>query len=377
MERLFEGSGILWEIRGDTLYLTGSGDMEFRNRPDSDILDIPWYYLVFTRAEIQDGITSIGPEAFHTSDLVEISLPDSIRSIGPLAFCKCQDLKRVHIGKGVKVIPEYAFADCISLSEIEFSPEEIGYRAFENCISLEIIGLPEGLRTIGAEAFSGDSSLKTVTIPATVESIEGNPFSFCSNLKSVDVADGNTAYVSICGSLFDHGCKRLIAVPGITSGLSIPKETLGIGDYAFAGSRIESVTIPATLLTMGVGAFSCCGFLRSVSIGNVTAIPGNCFSDCDMLEDVDLGRCREIGPGAFSGCVSLERLILPGTLESVGQKAFRGCGLKEISFPESLMDIGEGAFYDCRELVKAILPFSMGDEEDYIPEGVEIEYLEQ
>ena len=87
--------------------------------------------------------------------------------------------------------------------------------------------------------------------------------------------------------------------------------------------------------------------------------------------------CREIGPGAFSDCIFLEKVELPDTMESLGPDAFRRTGLTEISIPESLLEIGQGAFYDCDKLRKATLPFPLGDEEDYLPEDTEIEYLEQ
>ncbi len=369
------GTGISWEIRGDTLYLTGSGDMEFRTRPDG-ILDIPWYYLDFIHVDIQDGITSIGAEAFHTSDLVDITIPDSVRGIGPLALCKCQDLKTVRLGKGIVSIPEYVFADCVSLSEIELSVESVGYRAFENCSSLSSVRLGEGLKHIGDMAFAGCTSLRSIAIPATVESIEGNPFKCCSSMESIAVADGNTCYRSSDGALFDSEMKRLISAPGKVR-VSIPSKTLGIGDYAFAGSFLQSVSLPDNIVTLGVGAFSDCTALETVSIGNLRSVPGEAFSGCTSLQKVDLGMCRDIGPGAFAGCTFLEKIELPDTMESVGPDAFKGTGLTEVAIPDSLLEIGPGAFYGCGKLRKATLPFPFGDEDEYFPAETEIEYLEQ
>ena len=48
---------------------------------------------------------------------------------------------------------------------------------------------------------------------------------------------------------------------------------------------------------------------------------------------------------SFVGCTNLESVILPNTLESIGEYAFAGCSnLKSVTIPASVKEIGAGAF---------------------------------
>lgn len=70
--------------------------------------------------------------------------------------------------------------------EIEGKPvTSIGMDAFNNCISLTSVTIPESVTSIGEGAFDGCSSLTTVTIPDSVTSISACAFYICDSLKNV------------------------------------------------------------------------------------------------------------------------------------------------------------------------------------------------
>ena len=65
-------------------------------------------------------------------------------------------------------------------------------KAFEGCISLTSVTIPDSVTTIEGSAFSGCSSLTSITIPDSVTSIVGSAFSGCSGLTSVTIGSGVT-----------------------------------------------------------------------------------------------------------------------------------------------------------------------------------------
>ena len=82
------------------------------------------------------------------------------------------------IRKGVKVIGDWAFSSCRSLTNINIpnSVTTIGDGAFYGCRSLTSINIPNSVTTIGDSAFYGCRSLTSTTIPSSVVTIIGNSF---------------------------------------------------------------------------------------------------------------------------------------------------------------------------------------------------------
>lgn len=72
-----------------------------------------------TTISIPNSVTSIGRMAFYNCDnLISITIPNSVTSIGYGAFMGCQNLKSITIPGGVTTIGEAAFAECIGLKSI-------------------------------------------------------------------------------------------------------------------------------------------------------------------------------------------------------------------------------------------------------------------
>ena len=114
------------------------------------------------------------------------------------------------------------------------SVTSIGKWAFYGCTSLTSITIPDSVTSIGDWAFWDCTRLTSITIPDGVPSIEANAFYNCTSLTSIAVSEGNMAYSSGDGVLFNKAKTILIVCPGGKSGAYvIPESVTSIGDYAF------------------------------------------------------------------------------------------------------------------------------------------------
>lgn len=123
---------------------------------------------------------------------------------------------------------------------------------------------------------------------------------------------------------------------------------IGIG--AMGSYRATSVTLPASLNTIGVAAFSGCDSLKGISIPEgVTSIPEDAFNMCESLSYVKLpSTLLSIGEYAFFKCSSLERISIPEGITNIPMCAFFGCdSLSSVKLPSTLLSIGLCAFEGC------------------------------
>jgi len=95
---------------------------------------------------------------------VTYTIPNTVTSIGILAFFGCDNLTDIAISSGVTNIGNGAFAECASLTNITLPKNvaSIGMYAFNGCASLESINMPANLTSIGEEAF-GNCSVTLVS----------------------------------------------------------------------------------------------------------------------------------------------------------------------------------------------------------------------
>lgn len=235
---------------------------------------------------------------------------------------------------------------------------------------IPIIGIDEG-------SF-GNSTLKSVTIPNRITDIVGNPFSGCENLMKISVRDDHPTLKNVNGALYCKKTDTLLAYPRASTATSytIPKGTKVIGHSAFYGSRLQKITIPDTVTTIGAAAFcDCCNLtemtvpdsVQSISIlafygcssmvqiylpAGLERLEAGVLQDCSSLEAIDLPTSlKVIGDQAFYMCSSLGDVLLPERLEVIGDKAFAFCdGFTYIDIPDSVTDIGANPFDGCSGL---------------------------
>ena len=105
------------------------------------------------------------------------------------AFNGCLSLATINLPDSLTSIGSYTFNRCLFTTiNLPDSLTSIGAYAFSNC-SLTTIILPSNLISIGSNAFQSCDRLTTIHIPGNVTSIGDNLFLYCGSLKEVTICD--------------------------------------------------------------------------------------------------------------------------------------------------------------------------------------------
>ena len=129
-----------------------------------------------------------------------------------------------------------------------------------------------------------------------------------------------------------------------------------IGDYAFyqcSDESLTSVSIPASVTSIGKNAFNNCKFLESITIpANVKSISEYAFYSCQKLTTVIFDgtpTLATIGKYAFRNCLSLESITIPASVTSIGDEAFMCCSeLMSVEVYAPSCTLGSDAFKDTK-----------------------------
>ena len=156
---------------------------------------------------IEEGILSIGENAFAYWGMENLELPDSVTSIGNRAFLGCTGLTSLKLPKSLTSIGESAFTSCYSLAEVEFPDglTSIGAEAFSYS-GITSIELPNSVTSIGESAFSNCPKLTKVTFPDSVTSIGEDAFTYEPELYNI--SPGSIAVSAPVGSYAESWAKE-------------------------------------------------------------------------------------------------------------------------------------------------------------------------
>lgn len=193
---------------------------------------------------------------------------------------------------------------------------------------------------------------------------------FGKKLTSVSLPDG----IQSIGYAAFAGCDRLESV-------TLPSTLVYLGDYAFAGSGLTSIELSSAIIDMGKGVFSRCEAMTSAVI-NSRVVGSFAFLGAKALSNVTVGAgVQYIYEGAFNGCKALkgitfdpachlyridqEAFINSGlenidikslTVGTVGDWAFAQTSLSSLDLSDGMTDLGEGALAHNPLLTNVTLP---------------------
>ena len=259
-------------------------------------------------------------------------------------------------GKTVASIGFQAFYGCSNMTGVTIpnSITSIRNGAFVGCSGLTSIMIPNSVTYIGSTAFAICTGLTSITIPNSVTYLGDSLFLFCDNLTTITVDEGNFAYSSVAGILFNKDQTALLDYPpGKVGSYAISNCVTRIGVGAFDNcTNLFGITIPNSVTNIGSGAFVTCNGLNNVAVpDSVTSMGKLAFSGCANLVSVTIGNSvTSIGDNTFSWCNHLTKVTIPDSVTRIGSNAFYSTRLTDITIGKGVNYIGDMAFGWCTSL---------------------------
>ena len=289
-------------------------------------------------------------------------------------FAGCTNLTTVNMDKNVKTIGTAAFAECTGLKSIDLTEvKEVMSYAFTKA-GLSEVTIPSSVEKIGAIAFGGCTSLETMTLESRWSGEDSE------SRRMVNIL-GNFSYVKGKYSYNMHTSSEQVnnpirsneefrkKYPGQTAIKTLIIKNDGEGtaldnSSAFAAHivSLENVTLPEGMTTIPIGAFKQCFSLKKVVLpSSIETIGDNAF-DSDVNLDIDftkLTNLTSIGSRAFSIINANGGNDAEGGYDTKYKDEIKDGGIKNIILPESVKTIGRSAFFGQRNVKKIVIPKSV------------------
>ncbi len=290
--------------------------------------------------------TKLGDYAFAYSGISAIKLGNVLDTVGTGTFLGCSALASFEIGSATTAFRDNAFKDCTALKDVHIadfaayctntfstptaSPFCNGATLYLDGVAVTALRLPESVEKLPAYAFWGCMSLTEAYVPASVTSIGQGALGGCASLQKLTVPFAGNQQTQ-------------------TPGVTVYPMGYVFGTYEYQGGvRIEQTYKEYTGTRPAYVPESLC----SIELLCATELAYGAFSNFHMLTSITLpATLTTIGNLAFSGCTSLALISLPANLEAIGDSAFSGCKLIEsITIPATVQCIGINAFSGCEKL---------------------------
>ena len=276
-------------------------------------------------------VTAIGNNAFDgNTEMISVTIPDSVTSIGTSAFSYCTSLRKVDTNK-VETIGATAFYGCTNLEEIIFGENvnSLGMRLCVECKNLKKLVVLNRELSLNGTYMWPDGIIKEIHgyIGSQAES-----YAHINNIPFYDIETGKRIIkewvIDDIGTIVAYnGEEKDIIIPETVDG--IPVDTVG---NIFEGSDIVSISIPDCVTHLSSYAFSNCTELKEVKLSNgMTKILNRVFENCTSLEKVVIPpNITSINESAFDGC-DKSKLVIYGASGSEAEKYAKEHDIKFIA----------------------------------------------
>lgn len=357
-----------------------------------------------------DKVESIGDYAFYGCRMIQsIVLPETLTSLGESCFENCTLLGKVEINGDIPGIPRYCFYGCRALTKVslnsaartaENSLRVIGAYAFSQCSTLEQLDFSNShnLSQVGEAAFAYDISLVNVKLPDSLQKMNKNCFEGCRSLsilqlnsesvtqlgekifgddlleyvniwvKESVLSDYVAAYKEVLDPEYGEGtAEKLLGVindnveviKGVEFEITEEGRILKHASKDLSGDYV----VPEDTIAIADEAFMDCTKLTGVTLprGASIRLGDRCFKNCTGLLKIEIySVIPEWGEETFMNCTSAQELNIGASstdpvIERIGTRAFKGCtGLSKsaaVKFVVGVRVLGKECLADCVNLI--------------------------
>jgi hypothetical protein len=264
----------------------------------------------------EEGITEVFPGiAQDVTTLKEVSIPDTVKTIGASAFAGCVGIEEIELPDGIISIGNYAFSGCTSLTEIDL----------------------KSVQSLGTYLISGCTNIKEINIPASATDIKWD------NVYNRGVLTGS----SIEKLYFAEGTK--------TIGTKIAADC----------KTLKSVGIPNSAETIDASAFNGCEALEEINLKSVKVLGSRAFANCASLTSIDLKSVESLGIYLIAGCTNIKEIKIPASATDIkwdnvyNRGVLTGSSIEKLYFAEGTKTIATKIAADCKTLKIVCVPRSL------------------
>ncbi len=205
-------------------------------------------------------VVFVGSKCFlNAFNITSVVIPATVEDMGGSVFFGCTSLEKfvveegnpyysatedgVLLGDDEKFLVCYPAGKKDEIYTIPDTVDELAPSSFAYTKHLKSVNIPDTVGYIDAWAF-GYSGIERITIPGSVVQIDDYCFAYCDKLSDVTFENGVEKIYSAAFAF----CSNLKEV-------EFPESVSLIGQYAFCGTGMESVTIPSTVTEIQFCAF--------------------------------------------------------------------------------------------------------------------------
>ena len=357
----------------------------------------PWYQSrnVLKELVLEEGIKSIGSDAFRELNIESLVLPETVGSLGNHCFFNCTELTELTLPISLNPVGNVtypAFSGCMAIDTVSFTRGNwvpFDYTTFWGKVDYELLNqtpwnlnpgvvkniiLAGNIRTLGVNMFCG---CNIGYLEISIETDCGQAFydTEYSSLKSVHFIWGwgvNYGYAT-AGLCPWNNAENLEEIT-MESGINY------VGSFTFYGCKAESIVLPYTLNSFGIFSFAEC------TVKNLTISPGAntvgradtpAFYHVSGIEKLtfDSGTYSDGMYGyKYSDCFgnsyyqltpwylcrdTLKEVVIEGNLARLGSNTLRDLNITSIVIPDCVRELGEYALYNCSKLTDLTIPITL------------------
>ena len=260
------------------------------------------------------------------------------------------------LGNAVRVTGYTGESDSVDIpstvknNEVEYTVVEIGSAALQNKATIKSITLNSGLKTIQSSAFSKCTGLIEINFPATLEKIGASAFSGCSALTKITF-NSNADVLSLafngCKAVTDVYCYGSPSFADNTFGLLAINTDITFHYYEGSSVRdfVEKKGCKSDVLSPPE--------TTEPTTAEPTE-PDTSIFKWQVIPNGDDGEAVVI-TGLKDSYTSMEDVVISSEINgrpviAIGENAFAGLRIYNLTIPASVISIGSKAFYECRYL---------------------------